>query len=393
MKRPLTAKEATPPCHFVPDCSGNPAAESLRLRLIAGMTHLDTSQEDGCVQQFQSSLTMPNPRRYPADALLVLFWCADHGLGDQFQQAALTYGACMHPPDVNRFAGAGIDLELEDITRQQLDFFIATLPRCPQIKGIELPIPETPEQAGRLADALARNTGLHWLQLSAPDTTPLDSAALVRLFSHPTARAPALHEVRIHVEDEPAGDAPWMPALCDALSSHLSTGSARLSLPWSDEGAGQLRAALLASPGLGSLSVDGMSSGQLAVLLSPAAGGPRRAGSAFHAWEQPRTIAEGRPLRLSVSGLGITDPDGLKALLVRTVQKPGCMLKSLAFPDATFDAGLVEALIPALRRNTSLIELDLGNTPLGVRQRQAIDDVLRLNRNAALLAFNGFGRA
>lgn len=333
-------RDASPPRHFVPGGSGNPAAAAQTQRLIEGMAALDTSLEEECVRHFQSSATMPNPAVEAADAQLVLCWCADNGLFDQFQLAAKVYDACVHDPEVNRFRDEGVELEfeLEHITPDNLEFFIRVLSHCPQIKGIELPIPSTPEQAGRLADALAHNTGLDRLALYASEAAPPDSGALVRLFSHATPRIKALSELSIHLRQEPGGNAAWMPALSDALSTHLKAESVWLTWPcWSTERLRWWGDTIRANPLLSSLTLRGP----------------------------------------------IVDSATMKDVLTDALQNPACKLTSLSFPDATFDAEFVDQLIMAIRANNALISLDLGDTPLSAPQGEAIAALLLRNREVA----------
>ena len=340
MKRTL---DASPPRHFVPGGSGNPAAAAETERLIAGMAAFDTSQEEACVRDFQRDATIPNPAVDAADAQLVLCWCADHDLFDPFRLVAKTYDACVQPTDVNRFRGEGIELEFErgHITPENLGFFIRVLPHCPQIKGIELPIPSTPEQARRLAEALAHSNGLDRLELYASDAHPPDSGTLVRLFSHATPRTKALSGLSIRLTHEPGGNEAWMPALRDALSTHLKAESAWLTLPWSAERLRLLGDAIRSNPSLSSLTL----------------GGP------------------------------IADSATLQDLLADALQNPACKLTSLSFPGATFDAAFVDEVIMAIRANESLISLDLGNTPLSPAQGEAIASLLQRNREVGARAF------
>jgi hypothetical protein len=163
---------------------------------------------------------MPDPETHPADAQLKLCGYADKGQHEKFLRGAEAYSASDRP-GVNRFHGKGIELEFEreHVTPENLDFFIDVLPDCPQITGIELPIPATSGQAERLANALARNSGLDWLQLHGSEKAPPDSTVLHWLFSHQAARAKALSEVRIDIRDGPAGDTDWMRPLCPDTSA------------------------------------------------------------------------------------------------------------------------------------------------------------------------------
>jgi hypothetical protein len=337
-------RDASPLRQFVPGGSGNPAAAAQTQRLIDGMAAVDTSLEEQCVRDFQRSATMPNPAVEAAGAQLVLCWCADNGLFDPFRLAAKAYDACAHEPEVNRFRGEGVELEfeLEHITPENLEFFIRVLPHCPQIKGIELPIQSTPGQAERLADALAHNQGLNRLELYASDEAPPDSGTLDQLFSHPTRRVKALSELIISLTHEPDGNAAWMPALCNALSTHLHAKSVWLTLPsWSAERLRLLGDAIRANPSLSSLTLCGP----------------------------------------------IADSAMLKDVLADALRNQACKLTTLSLPDATFDAECVNEVIMAIRANGSLVSLDLGDTPLSIPQREAIDGLLQRNREAAKHAF------
>jgi hypothetical protein len=340
MKRTL---DASPPRHFVPGGSGNPAAAAQAQRLIAGMAAFDTSQEEACVRDFQRDATMPNPAVNPAEAQLVLCWCADHDLFDPFRLVAKTYDACVQPTGVNRFRGEGVELEFEreHITPENLEFFLRVLPHCPQIKGIELPIPSTPEQAQRLAEALARSNGLDRLELCASDAAPPDSGTLVRLFSHATPRTKALSGLSIHLTHEPGSNEAWMPALRDALSTHLMAESVWLTLPWSADRLRLLGDAIRANRSLSSLTLGGAIEGSAT----------------------------------------------LKDLLADALRNPACKLTSLSFPRAAFDAAFVDEVILAIRANDSLVSLDLGTTPLSPAQGEAIATLLQRNREAGARAF------
>jgi hypothetical protein len=284
------------PSGLRPNCSGKPSAEARLQELIDGMRHIDTSQEAPWIRRFQADAIMPNPEAEENEAKNVLLWCARNGFGDQFLMAAMAYRG-----DVE------LQFARQDVIPQNLRFLIAALSRCPDIKGLPIPIPPTGEHANSLATALALNRGLNWLELHALETAPPDSTAMFRLFSHPTARAGTLSELRIHVKDEPAGDTEWMPALCDALTTRLKTESARLTLPWTRY--------------------------RLKLLFDAIAG--------------------------------------------------ACPLKSLSFPDCSFDEYMVDAVVTALGDNRSLTQLDLGDTPLTPGQRDKIATALWNNKNIA----------
>lgn len=310
MKRSL---DAPPPRSFVPNCSGQPAAEAWLQRLIAGMAHVDTSEEEACVGRFQSDAIIPDPRTNADDAQLVLRWCAENGLGDQFRAVAKTYGAPAHGPEVDSLLES-VDLTFDGIAPQYLDFFIATLTRCPQLKGIDLPIPATREQAKRLAEALACNSCLKRLQLHVSEKAPPDSTVLQGLFSHHTARVDPLSEVRIDIKDEPAGDTDWMMALRDALSTHLKAESAHLTLPWTNGRLKLLGDAIRTSPCLSSLTLGG-----------------------------------------NLTGFGALQ-------LLNALKNSGGQLESLSFL-GSFDEALIDTMIATVGYIPSLTRVYLGNTP------------------------------
>ncbi|WP_457336200.1 hypothetical protein [Rhizobacter sp. P5_C2] len=247
-----------PSGNLYPYCPGRQDFEDVLQEVIAGMAHVDTSQEDLCVRNFQSRVIVPDPRTNADKAQLVLRWCVNNGLGEQFREALKTYGALAPRREGGDWLES-VDLTIGGIAPEKLPFFIAVLPHCPQIKGIDLPIPATSEQAAALADALARNSGLNRLELHASETAPLDSTALFQLFSHPAKRAGTLKEFRIHVKDEPAGDTDWVQALCEAIATRLQTESAQLTLPWTSTRLTALFDAIAGACPLKSLSFPGCS--------------------------------------------------------------------------------------------------------------------------------------
>lgn len=200
--------------------------------------------------------------------------------------------------------------------------------------AMELPIPETKAQACRLANAVAGNSSLNNLRLHVAKAVPVDSTVLWWLFSHDEARASALSDLQIHIEDQPTGDTDWVRALCDALSTNLKTSSAHLTLPWWDGDMKLLGQAICKSPWLSSLTLGG-----------------------------------------NLPNIGMLE--FLHALESRT-----CQLQSLSFPGSSFSNTLVEAAIRAARRNSSLTKLDLGDTPLTPDQCDRIRTALWGYRNA-----------
>ncbi|KQU81541.1 hypothetical protein ASE08_15360 [Rhizobacter sp. Root16D2] len=309
------------------------------------MAHIDTSHEDPCVQTFQAQGVMPDPatRAGAADAQLVLHWCADHGLDDLFLMGAKAFNAQAQPPGVSRYRGQGIDLEFEDIAAEERPFFIGVLPGCPEITGIELPIPSDPEQAAELAQALGDNIGLNSLKLHVDENAPPEAGALVRLFSHPTARARPLAELEIIVTAAPADlDAgEWKRRLCSSLSTHLMANAACLTLPWCDELLGWLMEASQESPCLSSLELRG-------------------------------------------NLQGCTQ---LRKLVVDALQHPDCKLRSLSFANAAFNQALADALIGAVETNTSLLQLHLGDTELTNEAFGRLTAALQRNQALARQAF------
>jgi hypothetical protein len=315
----------------------DPATSSERQRLIDGMARIDTSTEDVAIRHFQGTGNMPDLEKDPAGAWAVVTWCLDHQVVDQFLLAAQAYGKPRRHANLHHLAGERVELEFkrEHITPEHVEFFIAVLPRCPQIKAIELPIPATSAQASRLAKALELNSGLKRLELHMSEAAPADSTTVWKLFSHYNARASALSELRIDMKDKPAGDTDWMRALCEALSTHLRTESARLTLPWRDGHLKLLAQAILASPCLSSLILGG-----------------------------------------DVPNFGMQD-------FLPALENPACQLTSLSFPDSSFDQAVVEMVIKAVERNRSLTQLDLGETPLTPGQREQIATALWNNKNIA----------
>jgi len=327
--------------HFSGDpASGDPAGKAELRSLLEGMAGIDTSHEDACVRKFQAEGVMPDPatRDGAAEAQLILHWCTDHGLVDPFLTAARAYGAQAQPLGVSRYHGQGVDLEFENIAAQECPFFIGVLPRCPQITGIELPIPSDPAQAGELAQALGDNIGLNSLTLYVHENAPLEAGALARLFSHPTARARPLVDLEIIVKTAPAdinaGD--WTRRLCNSLSRHLMAKAACLTLPWSDELLGWLMEASRDSPHLSSLDLRG----------------------------DLRGCAK------------------LQELVVDALQRPDCKLTSLSFTNAAFNRELAAAVIEAVEKNTSLTHLHLGETDLTTEAFKRV--TVALERNKAL---------
>jgi hypothetical protein len=327
--------------HFSGDpASGDPAGKVALRSLLEGMAGIDTSHEDACVRKFQAEGVMPDPatRDGAAEAQLILHWCTDHGLVDPFLTAARAYGAQAQPLGVSRYHGQGVDLEFENIAAQECPFFIGVLPRCPEITGIELPIPSDPAQAGELAQALGDNIGLNSLTLYVHENAPLEAGALARLFSHPTARARPLADLDIIVKaataDIDAGD--WTRRLCNSLSRHLMAKAACLTLPWSDELLGWLMEASRESSCLSSLDLRG-----------------------------------------NLQGCAM-----LQELVVDALQRPDCKLTSLSFTNATFDRELAAALIEAVEKNTSLTHLHLGETDLTTEAFKRV--TVALERNKAL---------
>jgi hypothetical protein len=275
---------------------------------------------------------MPDPETNPANAQFKLCGYADKGLREKFLRGAEAYSA-PDRPGVNRFHGKGIELEFEreHVTPENLDFFIDVLPDCPQITGIELPIPATSGQAERLAKALARNSGLKWLQLYVSGKAPPDSTVLHWLFSHQAARANALSELRIDIEDGPAGDTDWMRPLCHALSTHLQAESAQLTVPWTD-GRLKLLGDTICTSRLSSLTLGG-----------------------------------------SLTGFGTLH-------LLDALKNSGGQLASLSFPDSHFDKAAVDAVITAIGYISSLTELKLGKTLLTSDQAKSVTTTLEHNK-------------
>ncbi|NKI96772.1 hypothetical protein FHT26_004735 [Rhizobacter sp. SG703] len=208
---------------------------------------------------------------------------------------------------------------------------------------MELPVPQTKAQACRLANAVAGNSRLNSLRLHVARAVPVDSTVLSWLFSHDKARAGALSDLQIHIEDQPTGDTDWVRALCDALSTNLQTSSAHLALPWRDGYLKLLGQAICKSPCLSSLTLGG-----------------------------------------NLPEIGMLE-------LLHALTSPACQLQSLSFPDSSFSLALVDAAIKAIEHSTSLIQLDLGDTPLTPDQRDRIATVLSNNRNIAAWEFLSAG--
>ena len=319
-----------PSGNLYPYCPGKQDFEDVLQEVIAGMAHVDTSQEDLCVRNFQSRVIVPDPRTNADKAQLVLRWCVNNGLGEQFREALKTYDALAPRREGGDWLES-VDLTIGGVAPEKLPFFIAVLPHCPQIKDIDLPLPATSGGAKRLAEALSRNSGLKRLQLHVSEKAPPDSTVLHWLFSHHTARANALSEVRIDIKDKPAGDTDWMPPLCHALSTHLQAESAQLTLPWDDRALKLLGSAVSTSRCLSSLTLGG-----------------------------------------NVTGSGTL-------LMLGALKNSGGQLKSLSFPDSSFDKERVDEVIEALGYIQSLTQLDLGNTLLTADQKKSITTMLERN--------------
>jgi hypothetical protein len=342
MKRSISLDTA-PSRRLVPHFSGDPAGKAELQRVLEGMAGIDTSREDACVRTFQAEGIMPNPARFEgaADAQFILYWCADHELVDPFLTAAKAYDAQAHPPGTSRYRGHGIDLEFENIAPKKLHFFIDVLPGCPEITSIELPIPSSPAQAGKLAQALGDNIGLNSLTLYVHEKAPLKAGALARLFSHPTARDKPLAELEIIVKAAPADTDTdtddWRRRLCGSLSKHLMAEAVWLTLPWSDELLGWLMQASRESPCLSSLDLSG----------------------------------------------NFQDCTTLQDLVVDALQRPDCKLTSLSLTGATFEQESADAVIEAVEKNTSLRHLHLGETELTAEASKRMTAALERNRALA----------